>query len=76
MGTWLGFHDGSTPMMAKLAVHDREQDSYIFVNREGIKMRSLNKRELIDLMENNYVEILEIRSSFRDKVTQVKKGQN
>jgi hypothetical protein len=71
MGTWLGFHDGDTPLMAKLAVHDREQDSYIFVNREGIKMRSLNKRELLNLMENNLVDILEARSNFRDPVTGV-----
>lgn len=69
MGTWLGFHDGDTPLMAKLAVHDREQDSYIFVNREGIKMRSLNKRELLNLMENSLVDILEARSNFGDQTT-------
>ena len=55
--------------MAKLAVHDREQDSYIFVNREGIKMRSLNKRELLNLMENSLVDILEARSNFGDQTT-------
>lgn len=71
MGTWLGFHDGDTPLMAKLAVHDREQDSYIFVNREGIKMRSLNKRELLNLMENSLVDILEARSNFGEKTTGV-----
>ncbi|MEH6568310.1 MAG: DUF1631 family protein [Halioglobus sp.] len=69
MGTWLGFHDGDTPLMAKLAVHDREQDSYIFVNREGIKMRSLNKRELLSLMENSLVDILEARSNFGNPTT-------
>lgn len=74
MGTWLGFHDGDTPMMAKLAVHDREQDSYIFVNREGIKMRSLNKAELLSLIENNLVDILEARSHFKDEVSQAKKN--
>ena len=49
MGTWLGFHDGDAPLMAKLAVHDPELNLYIFVNREGIKMRQLNQQELIAL---------------------------
>lgn len=73
MGTWLGFHDGDAPLMAKLAVHDLEQDSYIFVNRQGIKMRSLNMLELMTLMDNDQVEILEARSNFRSEVTRVKK---
>lgn len=73
IGTWLGFHDGDAPLMAKLAVHDLEQDSYIFVNREGIKMRSLNMRELMTLTDNDQVEILEARSNFRSEVTRVKK---
>jgi hypothetical protein len=73
MGTWLGFHDGDTPLMAKLAVHDTEQDSFIFVNREGIKIRSLNKRELFSLINNNLVEILEARSNFREQVTRARK---
>ena len=76
MGSWLGFHDGDTPLMAKLAVHDREQDCYIFVNREGIKMRSLNKKELLNLIEKNLVDILEARSNFREEVTQAKKEQS
>ena len=41
MGAWLGFHDGETPLMAKLAVHDPGSDTYIFVNRQGIKMREI-----------------------------------
>jgi chemotaxis protein histidine kinase CheA len=76
MGTWLGFHDGDTPLMAKLAVHDTVQDSFIFVNREGIKMRSLNKRELFSLINNNLVEILEARSNFREQVTRARKDLN
>ena len=76
MGTWLGFHDGDAPLMAKLAVHDLEQDSYIFVNRQGIKMRSLNMREMITLMDNDQVEILEARSNFRSEVTRVKKQED
>ncbi len=72
MGTWLGFHDGDTPLLAKLAVHDREQNNYIFVNRSGIKMRQLNSSELVALMESGLVDVLESRSSFRDEITRVK----
>ena len=72
MGTWLGFHDGDTPLLAKLAVHDREQNNYIFVNRSGIKMRQLNGSELVALMESGLVDVLESRSSFRDEITRVK----
>jgi len=72
MGAWLGFHDGDTPLLAKLAVHDREQDNYIFVNRSGIKMRELNRAELLALVEKGLVEILESSSHFRDEVTRVK----
>ncbi|MFT4823932.1 MAG: hypothetical protein ACI9DH_001607 [Halioglobus sp.] len=76
MGTWIGFHDGDTPLMAKLAVHDLEQDSYIFVNRQGIKMRSLSLRKLVELMDRDQVEILEARSNFRSEVTRVKKSED
>ena len=69
MGAWLGFHDGDTPLMAKLAVHDRQRDNYIFVNREGIKMRELSKRMLLKLMDDGLVDILQTSSNFRDKVT-------
>ena len=72
MGAWLGFHDGDTPLMAKLAVHDREQDQYIFVNREGIKMRQLSKLELLKLMDSGLVDILQTNSNFRDEVTQAR----
>jgi hypothetical protein len=72
MGTWLGFHDGDTPLLAKLAVHDREQNNYIFVNRSGIKMRQLNSAELLALMESGLVDVLESRSSFRDEIARAK----
>ena len=72
MGTWLGFHDGDTPLLAKLAVHDREQNNYIFVNRSGIKMRQLNSAELLALMDKGLVDVLETRSSFRDEITRTK----
>jgi hypothetical protein len=72
MGTWLGFHDGDTPLLAKLAVHDREQNNYIFVNRSGIKMRQLNSQELLALMASGMVDVLETRSSFRDEISRAK----
>jgi hypothetical protein len=71
-GAWLGFHDGETPLLAKLAVHDREMDHYIFVNRNGIKMRQLNREELLKLIDQSLVDILETRSSFRDEISRVK----
>lgn len=71
-GTWVGFHDGETPLLAKLAVHDREMDRYIFVNRSGIKMRQLNREELQRLIDQSLVDVLETRSSFRDEIARVK----
>lgn len=72
MGAWLGFHDGEKPLMARLAVHDREQDNFIFVNRSGIKVRELSGPELLALMEEGMVDILESRSNFRDEISRVK----
>lgn len=68
MGAWLGFHDGETPIMAKLAVFDPRRDNYIFVNRKGIAMRELSRSELRTLMDQGLVDILETRSYFRDEV--------
>lgn len=72
MGAWLGFHDGDTPLLAKLAAHDEKEDNYIFVNRKGVKMRALSERELVSLMDNGLVEILEARSSFKDEDTRAR----
>ena len=69
MGVWLGFHDGDTPLLARLAVHDRERDSYTFVNRNGIRMRELNTRELLALMDSGLIDVLESKSSFREEVS-------
>jgi hypothetical protein len=71
-GTWVGFHDGEMPLLAKLAVHDRELDRYIFVNRNGIKMRQLNREELQKLIDQSLVDVLDTRSSFRDEIARVK----
>ncbi|MEM6302445.1 MAG: DUF1631 family protein [Pseudomonadota bacterium] len=68
MGAWLGFHDGETPIMAKLAVFDPRRDNYIFVNRKGIALRELNRAELLSLIDRGLVDILETRCYFRDEV--------
>jgi hypothetical protein len=73
MGTWLGFHDGETPLMARLAVHDPEEGYYIFVNRNGVKMRKVSSKELLELVDGGLVEILETNSNFRNEVTEVRK---
>jgi hypothetical protein len=69
MGAWLGFHDGATPLLAKLAVHDKDLDMYLFVNREGLKMREMSRRDLLALIEQGQVDILETRASFRSQVS-------
>ncbi len=74
MGAWLGFHDGETPLMARLAVHDPEEGYYIFVNRNGVKMRQVSSLELHKLIDRGLVEILETNSNFRDVVTEVRKN--
>jgi hypothetical protein len=74
MGAWLGFHDGETPLMARLAVHDTEGDYYIFVNRKGVKMRQVSRLELLDLIDHGMIDILEANSNFRDTVTEVRKN--
>lgn len=72
MGTWLGFHDVNPPLLAKLAVHDRENDHYIFVNRSGIKLREVSGEQLQNLMDQGLLDILESRSSFRDQIAGTK----
>ena len=69
MGAWIGFHDGDTPLLAKLAVHDQEQDLYFFVNRVGVKLRQMSSGELQSLMERGLVDILERNSNFREEVS-------
>ena len=76
MGTWLGFHDGETPIMAKLAVHDPENDHYIFVNRQGLKLREVEKSELFKLINSGLVDILETSSNFREEVSLTRKDKD
>jgi multidrug efflux pump subunit AcrA (membrane-fusion protein) len=68
MGTWMGFHDREPPMMARVAVRDLEKDSYIFTNRDGIKLRELTVAQLIGLIERDMVDILERKTNFRETI--------
>ena len=52
--------------MAKVAVRDLDKDSYIFTNRDGIKLRELTVPQLVALIERDMVDILEYKTSFRD----------
>ncbi len=62
-------------MMAKVAVRDLEKDSYIFTNREGIKLRELTVAQLMALIERDMVDILDRKTNFRDTVTQMQQDQ-
>lgn len=68
MGAWLGFNDTQPPLIARLAVHDPQQNTYIFVDRRGIKLRQLGREQLHALIDEGMIDILEQRSSFRDQV--------
>lgn len=76
MGTWMGFHDREPPMMAKVAVRDLEKDSYIFTNRDGLKLRELTVAQLIALIDRDMVDILERKSNFRETVNQMRRDQD
>ncbi|MDG1066642.1 MAG: DUF1631 family protein [Luminiphilus sp.] len=71
MGTWLGFHDRDPPLMAKIVACDLEKNSYIFTNREGIKMRELTVPQLVALIDRDMVDILERKTNFRETVSQL-----
>lgn len=75
IGTWLGFHDREPPIMARVAVRDLERDSYIFTNRDGIKLRELTVPQLVTLIERDMVDILEHKTSFRETLS-ASNGQN
>tara|TARA_R110001592_G_scaffold363371_1_gene685772 strand:- start:420499 stop:422385 length:1887 start_codon:yes stop_codon:yes gene_type:complete len=68
--TWLGFRDGDGDdvVLARLAVHDRELNNYIFVDRHGMKVRQLSSSELRLILSRGLMDILEARSRFRDEV--------
>ncbi|MCH1491162.1 MAG: DUF1631 domain-containing protein [Luminiphilus sp.] len=75
MGTWMGFHDRDPPLMAKVAVRDLEKDSYIFTNRDGIKLRELTVPQLVALIDRDMVDILERKTNFRETVNQMRSDQ-
>ena len=70
-GTWLGFRDGNATTLARLAVYNREQNQYIFVDRHGIKTRQLRGQQLMLLVARGLADVLETRSRFREYVSRV-----
>jgi hypothetical protein len=68
-GTWLGFRDGNASTLARLAVYNREQNQYIFVDRHGIKTRQLRGQQLMLLVARGLADILETRPRFREHVS-------
>jgi len=63
-------------MMAKLAVHDRQNENFIFVDREGIRLRDVTRGELLALVEQDKIEILETRVSFKDLLAEAREKQS
>ena len=74
MGVWLGFHDGEAPTMARLAVFDPNEDCFIFVNRQGVKIRIVSRHEMLSLIDHEMVDILQVTSNFREVVTEARKN--
>lgn len=68
MGTWLGFHDVDPPLLAKLALHDKVRQLFIFVNRKGVEQRRLTADEYLALIQAGQVDILESKVNFREQV--------
>jgi len=73
MGSWLGFHDGEVATLGKLAVHDRERDLFMFVNRAGLKLRECNRAELDSLYAAGELELLQVKSDFKAVVGRIQK---
>jgi len=74
--SWLGFRDGDGGelVLARLAVYNREEHDYIFVDRHGMRVRQLSGKDLLIIMTRGLVDILEARSRFRDEVAQAQKA--
>ena len=76
MGTWMGFYDRDPPLMAKVAAKDIEKNSYIFTDREGIKLREITVPQLIALMDRDMVDVLERKNSFKDTINQMRQDHD
>ena len=66
----MGLRDGDELMIARLAACNHKQDSYIFVDCYGKKMRQHKRKDLLILMARGTMDILSTRSRFKDKFTQ------
>ena len=62
------------PTMARLAVFDPNEDCFIFVNRQGVKIRIVSRHEMLSLIDHDMVDILQVTSNFREVVTAARKN--
>jgi len=63
-------------LMAKVAAKDIEKNSYIFTDREGIKLREITVPQLIALMDRDMVDVLERKNSFKDTINQMRQDHD
>lgn len=62
MGTWLAFHDQDVPTLARLAMYDPSEDSFMLGNNNGILVRKISKAEFSQLISNDMVQLVEFRN--------------
>jgi len=67
-GCWVGFRNAEEVELARLAVHDRARNDYIFVDRYGAKKRQLDGQQLLILLTRGQLDVFGTRSGFRDEV--------
>ncbi|MEM1152834.1 MAG: DUF1631 family protein [Pseudomonadota bacterium] len=65
---WLGFRDEGEDeiVLARLAVHLQESDTYVFVNRLGERVRELSGDELVIVLTRGLIDIVESRARFAE----------
>lgn len=62
MGTWLAFHDQDLPTLARLAMYDTADETFMLGNKSGILVRKIGKSELDALIESGLVQRVEFQS--------------
>lgn len=62
MGTWLAFHDQDTPTVARLAMYDAAEETFMLGNKSGILVRKISKAQLNALIEREEVQLVEFRN--------------
>ena len=62
MGSWLAFHDQDTPTLARLAMYDTANESFMLGNKNGILVRKIEKSELSALIESGLVQLVQFQA--------------